>query len=330
MVGKTNTADVTVDPAIALGLVVTGYSGDYDKTSHTVTVDVAPEYRSTTSYRYSTNGTSYSTSVPSRTNAGTTTVYVRAINTILGTVTGQTTITINPAPVTLTAGSLSTTYNRYAQSVNSFTSSVSGISFSGVTASGSGTDVGSYKVTFSGVTKDVTTDNTGNYIVRELVEGTITIAKAKASDLGLSVTGYNGMYDGSPHSVTATVYYPSGTTIQYSTDNSTWKSSVTRTAVGTTKVYVRALNDNYNTATGSASIVITEAKATLTVSWPSGQLCSLFDPDDNAVFEYSTSGYWSGTPSKPGTYYAVCSNVSPNVKTVDVTSTTSGTYPIAW
>lgn len=330
MVGKTN-ADSAIDSAVLLGLVVTGYSGAYDGSSHTVSASVNSDYASTTTYRYSTNGTSWSNTKPTRTNAGTTTVYVRAINTVLGTVEDSAAITVTPAPVTLTAGSLNTTYNGSTKSVNTFTSSVSGLTFQGVSASGSGKNAGTYSVTFSGATVDVTTDSTGNYVVHSLVNGTITIAKASASNLGLSVSSYSGQYDGSTHTVSVSVYDSSGTTIQYSTNNTTWSTTApTRKAVGTTTVYVRAVNNNYETATASGTITIAEAKASLVVSWPSGQVCSLFDPNDNAVFAYQTSGYWSGQPSMTGQYYAVCSNVDPNVKTVNVTSTTNGTFTISW
>lgn len=327
---KTN-SDAAIDPEALLGLVVTGYSGVYDGASHTVTATVNQEYQATTSYRYSTNGTSWSTTKPTRTDAGTTTVYVRAINTILGTFTADTTIAISPVPVTLTAGSLSTTYNRRTQSVNTYTSSVSGVYFWGVTASGSGTNVGEYPVTFSGVTVDVTTDSSGNYVVHELVNGTITIAKASAATLGLSVSSYSGMYDGNAHTVSASVNDYTGTTIQYSTNGTSWSTtSPSRTAVGSTTVYVRALNDNYETATGSGTITITEAHSTLIVSWFSGEYCSLYDPDGNTVFSVSTSGYWSGNPTKTGTYRAICPQRDPQIREVNVTSTTSGTFYIAW
>lgn len=71
-------------------------------------------------------------------------------------------------------------------------------------------------------------------------------------------------------------------------------------------------------------------RATLTVWWRAGQYCSLFDPTDTAVFEYDTSGSWSGTPSMTGLYYAVCSNADPTIRSVNVTSTTSGDFYISW
>lgn len=333
MVGKTN-ADSAIDPAIALNLVVTGYNGAYDGSSHTITATVAEEYQSATSFRYSTNGTSWSATKPTRTNAGTTTVYVRAIHSTLGTVEASSTITVTPAPVTLTADSLTAKYNRYgnAQSVNTYTCNVSGVYFpSTVKAYGSGTDVGEYDVTFSGVTLNETTDTTGNYVVTKTVNGKIIITKADADDLGLRVWDYSGNYDGSAHTVTASVSVTSGTTIQYSTNNSTWSTTApTRTAVGSTTVYVRAVNRNFNTATAQGTITIIEAKATLVVSWATGVYCSLFDPAGNAVFSASTSGYWSGNPTMTGEYRAICVNTDPMTRTVNVTSTTSGTYYIAW
>ena len=333
MVGKTN-ADSAIDPAIALNLVVTGFNGAYDGSSHTITATVAEEYQSATTFRYSTNGTSWSTTKPTRTNAGTTTVYVRATHSTLGTVEANTTITITPAPVTLTAGSLNTKYNKYgnAQTVNTYTCNVSGVYFSStVKAYGSGTDVGEYDVTFSGVTLNETTDTTGNYVVTKTVNGKIIITKADADDLGLRVWDYSGNYDGSAHTVTASVSVTSGTTIQYSTNNSTWSTTApTRTAVGSTTVYVRAVNRNFNTATAQGTITIIEAKATLIVNWANGVYCSLFDPNGNAVFSANTSGYWTGNPTMTGEYRAICVNTDPMTRTVNVTSTTSGTYYIAW
>lgn len=334
MIGKTNTDIGAVDPAVALGLTIKNYSGTYDGAYHSITASVASAYASSTSFRYSTNGTSWSRSNPTRINAGTYTIYIRAINSTIGTVESSGTITIAPAPVTLTADSLTTTYNKYgnAQSVNTYTCNVSGVKFaSTVKASGSGTNVGTYSVTFSGVTLNTTTDTTGNYVVTRTVNGTITINKAAASELGLYVYDYTGDYDGSAHTVTATVSITSGTTIQYSTDNSTWSSTApTRNAIGSTTVYVRAVNSNFNTATATGTITINRAVATLIISWATGLYCTAYDPKNNELFNMNTSGYWSGNPTMTGTYTAICVGADPMYRTVNVTSTTSGTYTIAW
>lgn len=334
MIGKTNTDLGTLDPAIVLGFTVTSYSGTYDGAYHSITASVSSAYASSTRIQYSLNNSSWTTTNPTRINAGTYTIYVRAINSNVGTVTSSGTITITPAPVTLTADSLTTTYNKYgnAQTVNTYKCSVSGVNFpSTVKASGSGTNVGTYPVTFSGATIDTTTDATGNYVVHELIEGTITINKAVASELGLYVYDYTGDYDGSAHTVTATVSITSGTTIQYSTDNSTWSSTApTRNVIGSTTVYVRAVNSNFNTATATGTITINRAVATLIISWATGLYCTAYDPNNNKLFNMNTSGYWSGNPTMTGTYTAICAGADPMYRTVNVTSTTSGTYTIAW
>ena len=172
------------------------------------------------------------------------------------------TLTINPASCTLTANSGTKTYNGSSQSVTGFTSSPSGLSFSGVSASGSRKDVGSSDVTFSGVTINTTKDTTGNYKVTGTTKGTITINKAAASALGLSVTSYSGTYDGFAHTITATTTVTSGTTLYYRTSTTgTWVTTKpTRTDVGTTTVYVEARNNNYNTASATGTITIADNK----------------------------------------------------------------------
>lgn len=327
---KTN-ADFAVQPESQLGFVVTGYSGTYDGESHTITATVNPAYQSTTSFRYSTNGSTWSTSKPSRTAAGTTIVYVRAINTELGTFEAETAIVISKAQVTLTASSLTVTYDRQTHYVTTYTCSVPNIYFSGVNVNTEAKNAGQYTVNINGVTIDTTTDTTGNYVVHRVVTGTLTINKASATTLGLSVSSYNGMYNGAAHSVSVSVNDYTGTTFKYSTNGSTWvNDNPTRTNVGTTTVYVRAYNDNYEMASASGTITITEAHSTLIVSWFSGEYCSLFDPDGNTVFSASTSGYWTGNPAKTGTYTAICPLRDPAYRTVNVTSTTSGTFYIAW
>lgn len=334
MIGKTNTDLGSIDPAIALGFTVTSYEGQYDGSYHGVTPSVSSAYASTTTFRYSLNGTSWRTSAYTYANPGTYTIYVQALNSTVGNVIKTGTITITPAYVTLTADSLTTTYNRYgnAQTVNTYTCSVSGIRFQGVKASGSGTNVGTYPVTFSGVTIDETTDTTGKYVVHELVEGTITITKAAASDLGLNVWNYEGDYDESAHTVTVSVSVTSGTTIQYSTNNSTWTTTApTRTAIGSTTVYVRAVNSNFNTATASGTITINKPAAILTVSWEYGKYCSLYDPNGNTVFSALTSGYWRDTVTVSGVYRAIVPQSSVQYRdSVYIDATKSGSYSIAW
>ena len=298
-----------------------------------------PALTATVSGLLGTDTISYSLSRTSGQNAGSYTISPTGNATQGNYVVNYTTakFTINPASCTLTAHSGSKTYNGSSQSITGYTCSVSGLAFSGVTASGSRKDYGTSDVVFSGVTINSTKDTTGNYVVTGTTKGSIsitrrsvtvkadnkskvygtsdpaltatvtgtvgsdtvsyslsrasgenvnsytitptgnatqgnysvsystgslTITKAAASALGLSVSGYSGTYNGSSHTITATVTISSGTTIRYSTDNSNWSTTKpTRTAVGTTTVYVKAENSNYNTATGNANITISKAAA---------------------------------------------------------------------
>ena len=90
-------------------------------------------------------------------------------------------LTVDPAPVTLTAGSETVVYNSENAHVRvnvGYTCSVKGLTFSGITAyvSGGDTGYGMYDDTeFEGLTLNVTTDSTGNYVVTKTVNGLLTV-----------------------------------------------------------------------------------------------------------------------------------------------------------
>ena len=328
MVGKTN--------ALSSGyrLIVVGYEGNYDGSAHAVTASVPSAYASSTRIQYSTNNTSWSNTPTSRTNAGTTTVYVRAVNSNFATLTAVTTLTINPAPVTLTAGSGTYVYNGSNRSITSYTSSVSGLYFRGVSASGSGTNVGEYSVTLRGVTLNTTTDSTGNYVVTATVNGKLTITKATASSLGLSVSDYSGSYDGNSHSVSVSVYISSGTTIYYRTSTTgSWVTTApTRTSKGTTTVYVKAENNNYETATASGTITITDPpKSVIILNWnpdPSRAISIKAPTKGTTVYTYSNtpSGYVRYEVPETGRYVITAVNMTPSNPIIQVTSLYNETY----
>ncbi|MBQ6346429.1 MAG: hypothetical protein IJI71_02590 [Clostridia bacterium] len=107
--------------------------------------------------------------------------------------------TIDPAPVTLTANS------GYAQiekdeagepvekKVSGYTYSVEeDLTFEGVSASGSGMDVGMYPVEFTGVTVGQTRDTTENYVVTEAVPGMLIITEGEEAPIDKKMTGFSG------------------------------------------------------------------------------------------------------------------------------------------
>ena len=108
---------------------------------------------------------------------------------------GSTTFTINPAGVTLTANSGTEAYDGTEKTLSGFICSVDGLIFEGVSASGSGTEMGDYPVTFTGVTIGTTKDTSGNYVVMSTVNGTLTISRKQ---LTITADSETKVYDGTP------------------------------------------------------------------------------------------------------------------------------------
>lgn len=76
--------------------------------------------------------------------------------------------------VELTANSKTETYDGTEKSVSGYTGAPEGVTFNGISASGSGTDVGEYNVIFDG-TPVGKVDTTNKYIVTETTPGKLTI-----------------------------------------------------------------------------------------------------------------------------------------------------------
>lgn len=106
---------------------------------------------------------------------------------------------VEPIPVTLTAESLTTTYDGTEKTVEGFTCSVEGVNFDNLTASAKGTKAGEYAVEFS---RDPINDEAGNdtgvYVVSEVVEGKLIIKKRA---LTITAKSSTKAYDGTPLTV---------------------------------------------------------------------------------------------------------------------------------
>lgn len=96
-------------------------------------------------------------------------------------------------PVTLTANSKTVTYNGEEQTVTGYTSNApEGVTFEGITATGSGTNAGEYTVKFSNGAVGKT-DTTGKYIVAKTVDGKLTINKCP---ILITAKGFTTVYNG--------------------------------------------------------------------------------------------------------------------------------------
>lgn len=182
--------------------------------------------------------------------------------------------------VTLTANDATTTYNGEPQTVNAgYTSSEEGATFTGIKASGTGTNAGTYegKIAFNeGAENTVSTD--GKYIVTELVPGTLTI-NPNADEVVVTIKGKTDSvkYDGESHTVTGyTVALPKGTTlgegdISYIKNNGTAKAEGTNAGgynMGLAAEDFASSNANYSNVTfkieQDGKLTITKRKVTLT------------------------------------------------------------------
>lgn len=96
--------------------------------------------------------------------------------------------------VELTAVSDSKVYNGSEQTISGYTGAPEGVTFNGISASGSGTDVGEYNVTFAEGTLN-TVDTTNKYIVTKANNGQLTIEKRNVT---LTSGNASKQYDGTP------------------------------------------------------------------------------------------------------------------------------------
>ncbi|MBR0055460.1 MAG: hypothetical protein IJP65_09180, partial [Bacteroidales bacterium] len=177
----------------------------------------------------------------------------------------------------LTRGSLTITANSNEQEYNGEALTDDGFSYTenvlmngdelSATVSGSQTNVGtSNNVITEYHIYHGNTDVTCYYDITT-VNGTLEVT---ASD-DMTITCYpensplTKIYDGQALSYTASSNIVENTTIQYSTDNQTWSSSIPSiTHVGTTTVYVKATNSNYVDATCNYTLSVTKRSITLT------------------------------------------------------------------
>lgn len=133
----------------------------------------------------------------------------------------------------------------------------------GKSARAAGTEAGTYQM---GLTSADFSASSPNYesVAVEWADGSLTIDRAEG--LALSAAGYEGMYDGVSHAVSAT---PSaaGTKIEWSTNGgATWAEDVPSAVdVVDLTIQVRATNPNYsNTATANTTLRIVPAELTVT------------------------------------------------------------------
>ena len=244
------------------GLTVSGnnYTGKYDGASHgeaaTANVEGA-------TIEYSTDGgTTWTTAFPTIKNVGEINVTVKASMANYSDATAEYTLKVTPRPVTITSGSATKMYDGTPLIKHEVTYGgdkfVDGEGVD-ITYTGSQTDVGNSKNTFTFKFKDGTAEE--NY---DITTDYGTLEVTNSDKLTVTATGYDGKYDGQTHNgnVTAT----EGATLSYSTDNgATWTATApTIKDVGEINVIVKASMANYSDVTADYTLKVTKRTVTLT------------------------------------------------------------------
>lgn len=268
-------------------------------------------------FKYSTDNTNWSTTIPSKTAAGAYTVYYKVIgdSNHNDSAIGSVKVTINTKAMKVTATNGSTTYTGTATNGGAkvtVTTPTSGYTVKYGTSSGSCTlnaiptyvNAGSYTVYYQ-VTATNYTTFTGSL--------TITISTKAIS---ISVTNGTAVYSGSAINGGAKVIVSdpsSGATVRYGTTSGTYNLTTvpTYTNAGTYTIYYQVTATNYTSKTGSLTITISKADAkvtkvptakTLTYNGSAQELVTA-GVGTGGTLKYSTDGTnWSTTiPTKTNT-----------------------------
>ncbi len=288
--GNYNGASGSTTIRISPKVLTTAYTGAYDGVSHSATVTASGAatlyYSTSTALTYSNYKTSGSLTIPTRTAAGTTTVYYIAVPNANASsetcTTGSTTITINGASTVVTSADYRGTYDGASHKITINVSGPSSYSIyystttalnlsnytTGTTTAPSRTNAGATTVYY--FVKDLT----GNYGNKSGSQRIIIVPKVQ-------VKPYAGNYDGKAHSLTVTatggakLYYSTSTSLTYSNYLSAGSATPpTRTEAGTTTVYYIAVPtsdaDSVSCAAGSSTITIQNAQIDVSATAYSG------------------------------------------------------------
>ena len=271
---KSATYTATVNNG-TISLSATPYTGTYDGKAHNAItkVTVTP---SDAKIEYSTDGKTYSTTMPKITNTSSFTVTVKASKAGYKTQTTTQTVKVNKAAGTLTLSATSGTLTyptnaTFTASGNKGTLSVASSNTNIATASISGNTVTVKPGTTAGkATITVTSAATTNYNAKS---ATYT-ATVNNGTISLSATPYTGTYDGKAHNaITKVTVTPSDAKIEYSTNGTTYSTIMpTITNTSSFTVTVRASKAGYKTQSVTETVKVNKATGSLILSETSGIL----------------------------------------------------------
>ena len=298
-----------------ISLSATPYTGTYDGKAHNAITSVTVN-PSDAKIDYSTDGTNYSTTMPTVTNSSSFTVTVRASKAGYKTQTTTQTVKVNKAEgkLTLSATSGTLTYptsTSFTVSGNTGTLSVSSNNTNIATVSVSGSTITVKPGTTAGkATITVTSVATTNYNAKS---ATYT-ATVQNGTISLIATPYTGTYDGKEHNAFTSVNVtPSDAKLEYSINGGTYSTTMpTITNTSSFTVTVKASKAGYKTQIKTETVRVNKAAGTLTLSATSGTLT------------YPTSTTFTASGNK-GTLSVASSNT--NIATASISGNTVTVKP---
>ena len=330
---KSATYTATVNNG-TISLSATPYTGTYDGKAHNAITSVTVN-PTDAKIEYSTNGTTYSTTMPTVTNSSSFTVTVRASKVGYKTQTTTQTVKVNKAAGTLTLSATSGTLTyptnaTFTASGNKGTLSVASSNTNIATASISGSTVTVKPGTTAGkATITVTSAATTNYNAKS---ATYT-ATVNNGTISLSATPYTGTYDGKAHNaITKVTVTPSDAKIEYSTDGKTYSTTMPKiTNTSSFTVTVRASKAGYKTQSTTQTVKVNKAAGTLTLSATSGTLMypntTTFTVSGNkGTLSVASSNTNVATASISGNTVTVKSGSTAGTATITVTSAATTNY----
>ena len=330
---KSATYTATVNNG-TISLSATPYTGTYDGKAHNAITSVTVN-PSDAKIEYSTNGTTYSTTMPTITNTSSFTVTVRASKAGYKTQSTTQTVKVNKAAGTLTLSATSGTYTyptsgTFTVSGNTGTLSASSNNTNIATVSVSGNTVTIKPGTTAGkATITVTSAATTNYNEKS---ATYT-ATVNNGTISLSATPYTGTYDGKAHNaITKVTANPSDAKIEYSTNGTTYSTTMP-TVINSSSftVTVRASKAGYKTQTTTQTVKVNKAAGTLTLSATNGTLMypntTTFTVSGNkGTLSVASSNTNVATASISGNTVTVKPGTTAGTATITVTSAATSNY----
>ena len=251
-------ADIT--PTVS----ITGWT--YGATANTPTVSGNTD-NGTVTYTYAAQGTeTFSKTVP--TAAGNYTVKATIAETANyngAEATANFTISKAAGSISFAETTVSKTFGDNAFTNEATNTGDGAVSYSSSATNVATVDAGTGLVTIVGageatITATVTDGSNYTYATKT-ASYTLNVA---TDAMEVSATGYDGTYDGQAHTIT--VNAPQGATVMYGTTEGTYKlqAAPTYTDAGNYTVYYQVTMKNFTTVTGSKTVTIAKANATIT------------------------------------------------------------------